>query len=88
MWALELERAETTYKFRRYQPPFYSFLYSVHSQLPDFLINTHAVSDVADMRAYNARLRRHRAGAGRGHRRRAARRRPRASARRVSRSSG
>ena len=37
--------------------PFYSFLYSVHSQLPDFLINTHTVQDAADMRAYNARLR-------------------------------
>ncbi len=23
MWALELDRAEMTYKFRRYQPPFY-----------------------------------------------------------------
>ncbi len=57
MWALELDRAETSYKFRRYQPPFYSFLYSVHSQLPDFLINTHTVSDAADMAAYNARLR-------------------------------
>ena len=39
MWALELDRAELTYKFRRYQPPFYSFLYSVHSELPNFLIN-------------------------------------------------
>jgi len=57
MWALELERAELTYKFRRYQPPFYSFLYSVHSELPNFLINTHVVSDARDMRAYNARLR-------------------------------
>ena len=41
IWALELDRAELTYKFRRYQPPFYSFLYSVHSELPNFLINTH-----------------------------------------------
>ncbi len=57
MWALELDRAETRYKFRRYQPPFYSFLYSVHSELPNFLINTHVVGDAADMRAYNARLR-------------------------------
>jgi uncharacterized protein (DUF885 family) len=56
MWALELDRAETTYRFRRYQPPFYSFLYSVHSELPNFLINTHVVSDAADMAAYNARL--------------------------------
>jgi uncharacterized protein (DUF885 family) len=57
IWAQELDRAELTYKFRRYQPPFYSFLYSVHSQLPDFLINTHVVQDAADMRAYSARLR-------------------------------
>ena len=57
IWATELERAELQYKFRRYQPPFYSFLYSVHSQLPDFMINTHTVSDAGDMRAYNARLR-------------------------------
>jgi uncharacterized protein (DUF885 family) len=56
MWALELDRAETTYKFRRYQPPFYSFLYSIHSELPNFLINTQAVNDAADMRGYNARL--------------------------------
>ncbi|MFL5295593.1 MAG: DUF885 domain-containing protein [Phenylobacterium sp.] len=57
MWALELDRAETSYKFRRYQPPFYSFLYSVHSELPNFLINTHVAGDASDMRAYNARLR-------------------------------
>ena len=57
IWALELERAERAYKFRRYQPPFYSFLYSAHSQLPNFLINTHTVQDAADVRAYNARVR-------------------------------
>ena len=57
MWALELDRAELSYKFRRFQPPFYSFLYSVHSELPNFLINTHGVSETADMAAYNARLR-------------------------------
>ena len=57
IWETELRRAELQYKFRRFQPPFYSFLYSVHAQLPDFLINTHTVSDAADMRAYNARLR-------------------------------
>jgi uncharacterized protein (DUF885 family) len=48
---------ELQYRYRRFQPPFYSFLYSVHSQLPDFMINTHTVQDAADMRAYNARLR-------------------------------
>ena len=57
IWAQELDRAELTYKFRRYQPPFYSFLYSVHSELPNFLINTHVVQEAADMRAYSARLR-------------------------------
>jgi len=57
IWITELERMELQYKYRRYQPPFYSSLYSVHSQLPDFMINTHTVQDAADMRAYNARLR-------------------------------
>ena len=56
IWETELQRAELQYKFRRFQPPFYSFLYSAHSQLPDFMINTHTVSDAGDMRAYNARL--------------------------------
>jgi uncharacterized protein (DUF885 family) len=57
IWETELQRMELQYKYRRYQPPFYSFLYSVHAQLPDFLINTHTVQDAADMRAYNSRLR-------------------------------
>jgi uncharacterized protein (DUF885 family) len=57
IWALELERAELSYRFRRYTPAFYSFLYSVHSRLPDFLINTHNVQEASDMRAYAARLR-------------------------------
>jgi uncharacterized protein (DUF885 family) len=57
MWALELDRAETSYKYRRDQPPFYSFLYSVHSELPNFLINTHVVRDGDDMAAYVSRLR-------------------------------
>jgi uncharacterized protein (DUF885 family) len=57
IWITELQRMELQYKYRRYQPPFYSFLYSVHTQLPDFMINTHTVSTAADMRAYNARLR-------------------------------
>ncbi len=68
IWAQELDRAELTYKFRRYQPPFYSFLYSVHSELPNFLINTHVVQDAADMRAYSARLRALPGVLGRGHR--------------------
>jgi uncharacterized protein (DUF885 family) len=57
IWALELERAELAYRFRQYSPAFYSFLYSAHSRLPDFLINTHNVQDASDMRAYAARLR-------------------------------
>ena len=57
IWETELRRMELQYQYRRYQPPFYSFLYSVHSQLPNFMINTHIVQDAADMRAYNARLR-------------------------------
>lgn len=56
MWIVELERQELQYRFRRYQPPFYSTLYSAHAQLPDFLINTHTVKDAADMRGYIARL--------------------------------
>jgi uncharacterized protein (DUF885 family) len=57
IWETELQRMELEYKYRRYQPPFYSFLYSAHSQLPNFMINTHTVQDASDMRAYNARLR-------------------------------
>ncbi|UAK23737.1 DUF885 domain-containing protein [Sphingomonas nostoxanthinifaciens] len=57
IWALELDRAELAYRYRRWAPPFYSFLYSAHSQLPNFLINTHVVKDAGDMRAYAARLR-------------------------------
>ena len=57
IWETELQRLELNYKYRRYSPPFYSFLSAVHAGLPDFLINTHIVSDAADMRAYNARIR-------------------------------
>lgn len=57
IWAQELDRAELGYKFRRYRPPFHSFLYSLHGQLPDFLINTHSVADAADLKAYAARIR-------------------------------
>ena len=57
IWALELDRAELQYKFRRYQPPFYAFIYSAHSQLPNFLINTHRVGDAGDMAGYIARVR-------------------------------
>ena len=57
IYETELQRAELRYKYRKYQPPFYSFLYSVHSQLPNFLISTHQVKDSGDMKAYNARIR-------------------------------
>ena len=57
IWALELDRAELAYRYRLQTPPFYSFLYSAHAQLPNFLINTHNVQDPRDMRAYTARLR-------------------------------
>ena len=57
IWAGELDRAELGYKFRAYRPPFYSFLYSAHSQLPDFMINTHTVTEPADLKAYAARIR-------------------------------
>lgn len=56
MWITELERMELQFQNRRFQPPFYSTLYSAHAQLPDFLINTHTVQDAADMRAYIARV--------------------------------
>src|SRR6476469_7600380 len=57
IWETELQRAEIQFEYRRYQPPFYSFLYSVHTRLPDFMINTHTVTDARDMKAYNTRLR-------------------------------
>jgi uncharacterized protein (DUF885 family) len=57
IWALELDRAELSYKYRVYAPPFYSLLYSVHSQLPEFLINTNSVQSAADAQSYDARLR-------------------------------
>lgn len=56
IWALEAERAEISLANRLYRPPFYSRLYSAHSQLPDFLINTHTVGDVTDLRHYITRL--------------------------------
>lgn len=57
IWLLEAERAAMTNANRRFKPPLYSRLYSTHSQLPDFLINTHALADVTDLRNYIARLR-------------------------------
>ena len=57
IWALELERAELIYKYRAHSPPFYSFLNSVHSELPEFLVNTHTVLSGADAKNYAARVR-------------------------------
>ncbi len=57
IWALEAERAAMSEANRIYRPPFYSRLYSAHSQLPDFLVNTHNVADVTDLKNYIARLR-------------------------------
>lgn len=57
IWALEAERAALSNANRLYRPPFYSRLYSVHSQLPDFLVNTHSVADATDLDNYIARLR-------------------------------
>jgi len=56
IWALEAERAALANSNRKYRPPFYSRLYSAHSQLPDFLINTHTVADAQDLKNYIARL--------------------------------
>lgn len=57
IWELEAERAALSQANRVYRPPFYSRLYSAHSQLPDFLINTHSVADATDLKNYIARLR-------------------------------
>ncbi len=57
IWALEADRAALAQADRVYRPPFYSFLYSAHSQLPDFLVNTHSVADAVDLKNYIARLR-------------------------------
>ena len=56
IWELEAERAAMQHANRIYRPPFYSRLYSAHSQLPDFLINTHTVADETDLKNYIARL--------------------------------
>ncbi len=57
IWALEAERAAMSHANRIYRPPLYSRLYSVHSQMPDFLVNTHTVADEIDLKNYIARLR-------------------------------
>ncbi len=56
IWAMEAERAALSHANRLHRPPFYSRLYSLHSQLPDFLINTHTVADHVDLTNYIARL--------------------------------
>jgi uncharacterized protein (DUF885 family) len=57
IWELEAERAALSHSNRIFRPPFYSRLDSVHSQLPDFLVNTHTVEDRTDLANYIARLR-------------------------------
>jgi uncharacterized protein (DUF885 family) len=57
IWAQEAERAALANANRVYTPPFYSRLYSAHSQLPDFLINTHTIADATDLKNYIARVR-------------------------------
>ncbi|MFZ4110967.1 MAG: DUF885 domain-containing protein, partial [Polymorphobacter sp.] len=57
IWALEADRAALSEANRLYRPPLYSRLYSAHSQLPDFLVNTHNVADAADLTNYIGRLR-------------------------------
>lgn len=55
IWALELERAETSAKWRRHR---YLFARGgAHTGLPNFLINFHGVDAPADMAAYIARVR-------------------------------
>ena len=57
IWALEADRAALSQANRVFRPPFYSRLYSAHSQLPDFLVNTHSIGDAGDLENYVARLR-------------------------------
>ncbi|WP_426170068.1 DUF885 domain-containing protein [Sandarakinorhabdus sp. DWP1-3-1] len=57
IWALEAERAALSEADRVYRPPLYSRLYSAHSQLPNFLVNTHNVADAQDLKNYIARVR-------------------------------
>ena len=57
IWELETERAVIGQENRMYRPPFYSRLYSAHSQLADFLVNTHGVADVTDLKNYISRVR-------------------------------
>ncbi len=56
IWALEAERGALSNANRIYRPPFYSRLYSLHGQLPDFLINTHTIADATDLKNYIARV--------------------------------
>jgi len=54
MWALELERAETSMKWRSHGYVFDRN--GPHTGLPNFLINQHRVDTQADMEAYVARV--------------------------------
>jgi uncharacterized protein (DUF885 family) len=54
IWALELDRAEDEYRWRGHAYVFGRG--GAHTSLPNFMINVHAVDDVADMQAYLARV--------------------------------
>ena len=54
MWALELGRAEEAHKWRGHRYVFGRG--GLHTQLPNFMINTHRVDTLADMEAYVARV--------------------------------
>jgi uncharacterized protein (DUF885 family) len=57
IWALEADSADLSRINRIDRPPLYTWLYPLHTRLPDFLINTHGVADATDLKNYVARLR-------------------------------
>ncbi len=54
VWALELERSETSRRWRRHR--YVLSRGSVHASLPTFMINQHRVDTLSDMRAYISRV--------------------------------
>jgi uncharacterized protein (DUF885 family) len=54
LWISELDRDETSAKFRRHRLQFVRG--GVHTSLPNFLLNFHKVDDAADMAAYVSRV--------------------------------
>jgi uncharacterized protein (DUF885 family) len=55
LWRYQFEIAEAGHEFRRHHYVF-DQMRSVHTQLPNFLINFHKVDDANDMKAYIARI--------------------------------